>query len=236
MADGYQVLTADGGTTTGHRSGRRPPAGWRTSTDFAGRAATATGCCTGRPTSPRSCTTTSSSVAKSAAAGRSTGRGHPGPAAAGAARPPGRPTRTPWPWPANSDPEAILLSDAPPGAPARCWPAVGGDAPSSALELRRSRRRPGPDPRDTAGPSPAADAGRDLDRGQQRLDRDGPPAGSRLITSAAQARPRAPTSRSPPWLRPRTLADLLRATPAAWDQKYRVSRHRPSGRARRRAS
>ena len=44
----------------------------------------------------------------------------------------------------------------------------------------------------------------------------------RLISAAAQAADGAPLPKAP-WLKPRTLSELLKATPASWSQKFNYS-------------
>ena len=176
----------------GHRAGRRRALARRASPSC-GPARTATGCCTARPTSPRSPTPArpacSTPPRRPAAASA-----HPRPAAARPAdRRPGRQSdaagrRRP------SSPAAVVLSDRAPPAPARC--SGPGTAPIVTAGSRGWAAAPAPT-RGRRRTHPAAVAGRVLDRGDRA-----PPTGRRGQVRLVTTRTRPPATYAgvdPPW-------------------------------------
>ena len=117
-------------------------------------------------------------------------------------------------------PDAILLADTSARGPS---PLLAG--PNGVPIVRYAKGNqdggPGPDPRNTA-----------IHLRQRMLAetwieataaRDGLAHGRvRLISTAAQAADGAQALRAP-WLKPRTLSELLKSTPAAWSQKFNYS-------------
>jgi len=117
------------------------------------------------------------------------------------------------------DPVAIVLSDTSAAGPGPLLTGLDEDAPIVSLSSTGPGGGPGPDPRDTA-----------VQVRQRTLAEtwveastadDGTAHGRvTLISSAAQAKAEN-ADLDVPWIRDGTLADLLKATPAEWDQKYR---------------
>jgi hypothetical protein len=117
-------------------------------------------------------------------------------------------------------PDAILLADTSAKGPA---PLLAGPDQVPIVRFTKAAQGggPGPDPRDTA-----------IHVRQRMLAeswveataaRDGLPHGQvRLISTAAQAANGAPELKAP-WLKQRTLSELLKTTPASWSQKFRYS-------------
>jgi hypothetical protein len=117
-------------------------------------------------------------------------------------------------------PDAILLADTSARGPAPVLAGPDG-VPIIRFAAAANKGGPGPDPRETAVHVHQrmlaeswieATAARDgLDHGKVRL-----------ISNAAQA---ASSDRNlqAPWLKERTLSELLKSTPAAWAEKYRYS-------------
>ena len=117
-------------------------------------------------------------------------------------------------------PDAILLADTSAKGPAPLLAGPDG-VPIVRFAAAANKGGPGPDPRETAihihmrmltESWIEATAARDgLNHGKVRL-----------ITNAAQAKARDRNLEAP-WLKQRTLTELLKATPAAWPEKYRYS-------------
>jgi hypothetical protein len=117
-------------------------------------------------------------------------------------------------------PDAILLADTSARGPAPVLAGPDG-VPIIRFAAATSQGGPGPDPRDTSVQLrqrmlaeswiEAATAKDNLTRGRVRL-----------ITSAAQAGG-ADHPVAAPWLKQRTLSELLKATPAQWAEKYHYS-------------
>ena len=117
-------------------------------------------------------------------------------------------------------PGAILLADTSAKGPA---PLLAGPNGIPIVRFAKSTEGggPGPDPRNTA-----------IHLRQRMLAetwieaaaaREGVISGRvRLISTAAQAADGAPLPKAP-WLKPRTLSELLKATPASWSQKFNYS-------------
>jgi hypothetical protein len=118
-------------------------------------------------------------------------------------------------------PDAILLADTSAKGPS---PLLAG--PNGVPIVRFAKGTlgggPGPDPRNTA-----------IQLRQRMLAetwiesgvaRDGLLHGRvRLISTAAQAADGAAQELKAPWLKPRTLSELLKSTPASWSQKFNYS-------------
>jgi hypothetical protein len=121
---------------------------------------------------------------------------------------------------AGLQPDAILLADTSAKGPS---PLLAGPNGVPIVKFAKGTQGggPGPDPRNTsihlrqrmlAETWIEATAARDgLVRGRVRL-----------INTAAQAADGAPVPKAP-WLKPRTLSELLKSTPAPWSQKYNYS-------------
>lgn len=117
------------------------------------------------------------------------------------------------------DPAAIVLSDASARGPGPLLAGLDDDAPIVSLSSTGPGGGPGPDPRDTAVQVrqrtlaetwvEASTAAGNTARGRVTL-----------ISSAAQAKAESAELKVP-WVRDGTLADVLKAAPAEWDQKYR---------------
>jgi hypothetical protein len=117
-------------------------------------------------------------------------------------------------------PDAVMLADTSAKGPT---PLLAGpnNVPIVTFAKTIQRGGPGPDPRDTAIHArqrmlaetwiEATAARDDLAHGQVRL-----------ISTAAQAADRSPGLKAP-WLKQRTLTELLRSTPTAWPMKFRYS-------------
>jgi hypothetical protein len=117
-------------------------------------------------------------------------------------------------------PDAILLADTSAKGPTPVLAGPDG-VPIVSFAAAANKGGPGPDPRDTT-----------IHLRQRMLAeswveaataRDGLTHGEvRLITSAAQAAG-ADRQVAAPWLKQRTLTELLKSTPAQWPEKYRYS-------------
>jgi len=117
-------------------------------------------------------------------------------------------------------PDAILLADT---SAKGATPLLAGPDQVPIVRFTKAAQGggPGPDPRDTA-----------IHIRQRMLAeswveataaRDGLAHGQvRLISTAAQAANGAPELKAP-WLKQRTLSELLKTTPASWSQKFRYS-------------
>jgi len=118
-------------------------------------------------------------------------------------------------------PAAILLADTSARGPATPLLAGPEDVPIIRFTAAANKGGPGPDPRETA-----------IHVHQRMLTeswidataaRDGLNHGKvQLITKAAQAE-RSDRNLQAPWLKERTLSELLKSTPAAWAEKYHYS-------------
>jgi hypothetical protein len=117
-------------------------------------------------------------------------------------------------------PDAILLADTSARGPAPVLAGPDG-VPIIRFEAAANKGGPGPDPRDTAvqlRQRMLADSWIEAASAQDQLVR----GKVRLITRAAQATG-ADREVAAPWLRQRTLSELLKSTPVQWPQKYRYS-------------
>jgi hypothetical protein len=118
-------------------------------------------------------------------------------------------------------PDAILLADTSAKGPSPLLTGPDG-VPIVRFAKGTLGGGPGPDPRNTA-----------IHLRQRMLAetwiestaaRDGLPHGRvRLISTAAQAADGAAQELKAPWLKPRTLSELLKSTPASWSQKFNYS-------------
>ena len=121
---------------------------------------------------------------------------------------------------ADVHPEAILLADTSARGPAPVLAGPDG-VPIIRFAAAANNGGPGPDPRDTTvqlRQRLLADSWIEAVSAQDQLLR----GKVRLITSAAQA-VGADRQVAAPWLKQRTLSELLKSTPAQWPQKYHYS-------------
>jgi hypothetical protein len=117
-------------------------------------------------------------------------------------------------------PDAIVLADTSARGPT---PLLAGPDQVPIVRFTKAAQRggPGPDPRDTAihiRQRMLAESWVEATAARDRLAH----GRVRLISTAAQAADGAPELKAP-WLKQRTLSELLKTTPAPWSQKFHYS-------------